>query len=164
LEHATAKLLDKEGVSVLGGLTHPGYFELYFAPESVDRDQAKRLRRAVNAAIRRIRDGERGLAFHPRCGTSLLVTVLLVALLALAAAGVGLLMQLRPAMLLSVGSGMILVVVVGARPLGLLTQRLLTVSTKLRSARVLRIVRRLEGADDVKLVCYDVHLAVRPRA
>jgi F0F1-type ATP synthase assembly protein I len=93
----------------------------------------------------------------------MLVTVPLVALATLAAAGVGLFTQLRPTVLLSVGIGMVLAVVVGARPFGLLTLRLLTVSTKLRSARVLRIVRRLEGADDVTLVCYDVHLAVRPR-
>jgi hypothetical protein len=163
LEHAAAKILENEGVSVLGGLTHPGYFELYFEPESVDRDQPRRLRRAVTSAIRRIRDGERGLALHPRCGTSLLVTVLLVALVALAAACIGLLVQLSPTVLLFVGIGMVLTVVVAARPLGLLTQRLLTVSTKLRSARVLRIVRRLEGNDDINLVCYDVHLAVRPR-
>jgi len=164
LEHAAAKILDEEGVSVLGGLTHPGYFELYFSPESVNRDQAKRLRRAVTSAIRRIRDGERHLAFHPRCGTSLLVTGLLVALLALASATVGLLMELRPAVLLCVGASLVLAVVVGARPLGLLTQRLLTVSTKLRSARVLRIVHRLEGHDDIRLVSFGVYLAVKPRA
>jgi hypothetical protein len=37
---------------------------------------------------------------------------------------------------------------------------MLTVSTALRSARIVRIVRRLDGLEHIQ---YDVHLSVRPR-
>jgi hypothetical protein len=161
LEHATAKVLEAAGHKLLGGLTHPGYFELYISTDTADANQAKLLRKAANEAIRRVRDGERSLALHPRCGTSLLVTILLLALVALGAAAVGFFMQLGPVGLLAIGGGFALVVVVGGRSLGLLAQRLLTVSTALRSARILRIERRLESFEYIR---YDVHLSVRPRA
>jgi len=58
--------------------------------------------------------------------------------------GIGLLVQLRPATLLSVGVGLVLVVVLGERPLGLLTQRLLTVTTS--TSRCARVRRRIAFA------------------
>ena len=91
----------------------------------------------------------------------MLIAVLLVALAALASGVVGLFMHLRPQVVLAIGVGFVALVVVGARPLGLLAQRLLTVSTALRSARVLRIVRRIEND---YVIVYEVHLSVRPRA
>ena len=161
LEHAAIKIMERDGQPALGGLTRKGFFEVYVSSESANPGQAKLIRRSTSEAIRRVRDGERRLAFDRRCGTSLLIAVLLVALAALASGVVGLFMHLRPQVVLAIGVGFVALVVVGARPLGLLAQRLLTVSTALRSARVLRIVRRLEND---YVIAYEVHLSVRPRA
>ena len=160
LEHAAIKIMERDGQRVLGGLTRAGFFEVYVPSDSANPGQAKLIRKSTSEAIRRIRDGERRLAFDRRCGTSLLVAVLLVALAAIGSGAVGLSMHLRPQVLLAIGVGFVVVVVLGTRPLGLLAQYLLTVSTALRSARVLRIVRRIEHQDTI---AYEVHLAVRPR-
>ena len=159
LEHATAKVLSQEGSIVYGGLTHTGFFELHLYREGKAEDQAATVRAAVKAAVRRIRGGERGLAYHPQCGTSMLVTVTLMALMALASAAIGLFMDLSPRILLAVGGTYVGVLLVAARPLGLLAQRFLTVSTSFRSARVLRVVRGLERDGDG--ACYDVYFNVR---
>jgi len=159
LEHAAAKLLVAEGNVVHGGLTHDGFFELYMEPEGKAQHQAAKVRDAVKRAIRRIRAGERHLAYHPKCGTSMLVTVALLALMALSAAVIGLLVDLRPRTLVVIGGVFVGIILVAARPLGLLTQLLLTVSTSFRSARVLRVVLGLERAGEI--ACYAVYFNVR---
>ncbi len=126
--------------------------------------QSAVIRAAVNSAIRRVLAGETSLAYHPRCGTSLFVTVGLFALVALGGSFVGLALHLGPGVLVALGLGTIVAVAVLARPLGLLTQRLLTVSTACRAAHVLRIVRSVRGGGD--RVRFDVYLRIgllRPR-
>jgi hypothetical protein len=59
----------------------------------------------------------------------MLVTVALLALMALSAAVIGLLVDLRPRTLVVIGGVFVGIILVAARPLGLLTQLLLTVST-----------------------------------
>ncbi len=160
LEHAAATLLVRDGEMVYGGLTHPTFFELHLSRQTGGGGQAKTIRRSVQEAIRRIRAGERRLAFHPRCGTSILVTVFLVAVMAVASAVIGFFMHLRAEAVLGTAAAFLLLIIVGARPLGLLAQRFFTVSTDLRSARVVRIIRSLTGGGD--RVCYNVYLNVRP--
>ena len=89
----------------------------------------------------------------------MLVTVALLALMALSAAAIGLFADLRPLTLLVIGGAFVGTMVVAARPLGLLTQVLLTVSTSFRSARVLRVVLGLER--DGQVACYAVYFNIR---
>jgi len=159
LEHAAAKILEEQKTTVHGGLTHDGYFEIYVDKARSEAHQAAAVRRAANAAIRRVRAGERHLAFHRNCGTSMLVTAILVALIATASTLVGLFMTVSPRALLALGASYVVLLLLGARPLGLLAQRLLTVSTTFRSARILRIVRSHIARGEVER--YDVYLFVR---
>ena len=159
LEHATIRILLDEGSIVYGGLTHTGFFEIHLHREGKEEHQAATVRAAVKAAVRRIRAGERGLAYHPQCGTSLLVAVTVLALMALSSAAIGLFVDLRPQTLLAVGGAYVGVLLVGVRPLGWLAQRFLTVSTSFRSARVLRVVRSIERDGDG--ACFDVYFNVR---
>ena len=144
---------------VYGGATRRGFFELHLCNEGRAENQAVSVRKAANAAIRRIRAGERRLAYHAKCGTSHLVMATLVSLMALSSAVVGFFMDLRPVILLILGGSYVAVLLLAARPLGLLAQRLLTVSTAFRSARVLRVVRTLTHDGD--RVCFDVYVHVR---
>lgn len=158
-EHAAAKILEADNQIVYGGVTRRGFFELHLYNQGSEKSQAAAMRKATNAAIRRIRAGERSLAYHPQCGTSMLVTATMVSLMALSSTAVGLMMELRPVTLLSLGGSYVALLLLGARPLGLLAQRFLTVSTDFRSARVLRVVRTITHGGD--RVCFDVYVFVR---
>lgn len=159
LEHAAIRVLLDDGHIVYGGLTHPAFFEVHLYNEGKAEKQASVVRKAVTTAIRRVRDGERRLAYDHRCGTSMLVSVLLVALMAVASTVVGFFYHLSPLVLLIIGAAFVGTTLIAARPLGLLAQLLLTVSASFRSARVLRIVRTLPAGGE--RVCFDVYLHVR---
>jgi hypothetical protein len=161
LEHATANLLQVAGRTVHGGLTHAGFFELHVTNEGKAEEQAKTVRRAVQSAIRRVRHGDERLAYHPQCGTSFLVMAVILSLMALASGVIGFFMRVAPGTLLAIAGIYAAIIFFAARPLGLLAQRFLTVSTAFRSARILRMVRTLthEGSR----ACFDVYLHVRDR-
>jgi hypothetical protein len=156
LEHACVKLLQRDGHRPLRGLTHPGSFEIDVAHDG--RTSPKDLRRVVNEAIKRIRNGERALAHDPRCGTSLLVGALLAAVVILAATSTGLLLDVPLQPLAAIAIAAVAVARLGSRPLGLLAQRL-TVATHFASASVHRVVLSVTACGSVAQ--YVVYIRVR---
>ena len=77
LEHATVHVLTERlgRLSIVGRSDWNG-FTLYGPLETVD------IKQAANEALHRLRQGEAGLAVHPRCGTGIVTTGLLTALAA----------------------------------------------------------------------------------
>ena len=158
LEHATIKLLEKDGFTVGGGVTLSEKRFLVTLGAEGKRAASRAIKRAFKTAVRRIRGGEEDLVYDPRCGTSALVGVSLFALLAVAAGVVGLFMTIPPiasALALALLAG---VPVVAIRPLGLLAQRLFTVSSDFERASPVKVIRR--GRDDDATV-YEVVVAVQ---
>jgi hypothetical protein len=163
LEHATANVLEERGVAVQSGVTTTGMFilelehdgKLYEHLETTVGD-------AAADAISRIRFGEHGLAYHRRCGTSLLVAMALLAFAIVAAGVVGLVLGWPSGLVyaLSVGAGFAVMAVRDRA--GLLAQRLLTVSTSFSSAIVTRVDKRI-SADGNTLTAI-VMIDVIPRA
>ncbi len=140
LEHATANVLEERGFPLLGGQTRRGRFALEIVHDGKHYEFLEdSVALAAKDAISRLRFGEDRLAFDPRCGTSLLVAI---ALLALSIAGSG-----AAALFLGMATGtaFALTVIAGwlarlvARRAGLAVQRWLTVSTAFASAVVTRI-------------------------
>jgi hypothetical protein len=165
LEHATAHLLTRDGYSVLGGQTYGGRFELHIESTAGSRPGVptpKHLRHVVETAAQRILDGETELALHPSCGTSAVVAVLFVSLLVLAAAGIGFFAHLTPTVLIGVVGAVVALLMFAVRPLGLLVQRLLTVSTSFVEARAHGVVRSASpvAASAKDTICFEVHVDV----
>ncbi|MCB0209074.1 MAG: hypothetical protein KDJ52_07085 [Anaerolineae bacterium] len=81
-EHATIHILSKrhENLSMVGRSDWNG-FTLYGPIDTAE------VQYAANEALRRLRNGEAGLAVHPRCGTVLATTGLLTALATFTAIG-----------------------------------------------------------------------------
>jgi hypothetical protein len=142
LEHATIKLLEQRGVPVLGGQTWGDSFEAYFDADRPWEHKEKSIRRALREAVERLCAGERKLAYDRRCGTSFLVGALVLALLGSVAGAVGFLVTLEPRQLLILFGALALLPLLAARPLGLLAQRLFTVSVRFRHARLVRVIRK----------------------
>jgi hypothetical protein len=144
LEHATIHVLTQRnpGLRVVGRTT-PGGFYLYGSLET------KRVRAAVEEAIRRLQRGEDDLAVHPNCGTNLATTGLLAGL----AAFVALLPRTRrrldklPFAILSAT-----LAVVAAQPLGRILQAQVTTSPDAQNLIVKRISRRQQGHITVHFV------------
>jgi hypothetical protein len=144
-EHATIHVLVQQGLPVRCGYTHAhDRFVVVLEPGSTD--QHAMVRDAAEAAMRRIRAGERSLAYHPGCGTSDLVV------------GASLWIAYLVAVVLSQGDMLVFVVagliltriwVASHVALSLLTQRLLTVATDFDAARVLEVhrIERFRGRD-----------------
>jgi hypothetical protein len=96
-------------------------------------------RQATEKAIRRIAAGETRLAYSRRCGTSLLVAVLLLSILG--GAIVGLLAGFAPHVIAALVASAAVIVWLASAPLGLLAQGLLTVSTQFSSAEIVSVVQ-----------------------
>jgi len=118
LEHATVHMLvQRHGQLSLVGHSDWNGFTLY---GPIDTGEVKQ---AVQEALRRLRQGERELAVHPRCGTVLVTTGVMTALAAFLAISLdgGPRQRLRwssiPAAILAATAAAIL-----AQPLGLLLQ------------------------------------------
>lgn len=81
-EHATIHILSKrnENLSMVGRSDWNG-FTLYGPIDTAE------VKYAASEALRRLRNGEAGLAVHPRCGTVLATTGLLTALATFTAIG-----------------------------------------------------------------------------
>jgi hypothetical protein len=159
LEHATVKVLAERGFEPEGGITHQGFFRLSFsAYASAIFDEAGIIHGAARDAIDRVSRGEADLAFHRRCGTSILVASALVSLMAIASTAVALFLTVDGRLLVLGLAGFALLMALGARRLGILVQRLLTVSTDFRSAGLLHVIRHME--EDGNTVHYDVLLDV----
>lgn len=135
LEHATIHILTKRkgSLSIVGHSDWAG-FTLYGPVETAEVEQA------AQEALRRLREGESGLAVHPRCGTVLATTGLLTGLAAFLAVGLdsGSRSRFRwasvPAAILASTFAAIV-----AQPLGLFIQKEYTTSGNPGSLRIERV-------------------------
>jgi hypothetical protein len=146
LEHACLKLLERRGLEHRGGRTHEGFFEIEV--KNNGRASIEAVRQATYEAMTRLAQGERSLALDPRCGTSLMVAVFIVSALIVFTTVAAFLIGV-PAGILAAGTAVAaLLVWFASRPLGLLAQRTLTVSTSFVGAAVHRIVRVVGASGD----------------
>ncbi|HEX8114379.1 MAG TPA: DUF6391 domain-containing protein [Kofleriaceae bacterium] len=160
LEHACARLLERQGHTVIAGQTHPGFFELEVVNDG--RASAVAVEQATTEAIARIAAGERALALDPRCGTSLLVGAISVSALLVAATIAGLVAGIARGPLILGTAVAALLVWCGARRLGLLVQRALTVSTSFAAARGHRIARMPSASGDTAMFLVYVQVFESP--
>jgi len=163
IEHATVVVLLRRGFQVTHGQTDKGFFKVWLKS---DQREGKRtpasgateaVRRACLKAIERLRREKWSLAIHKKCGTTWMVLFLLTSLTAIICVAIGLLMNLRPASIVSLAAILVAVLSLGSRPLGYLVQRTVTVGVDFHRASVKRIMRRIEESG---AVCYYVHLDV----
>jgi hypothetical protein len=139
LEHACIALLAEAKLTPFGGVTSQHRFVVELLHDG--RATTDAVRQATEQAIRRIAAGETGLAYSRRCGTSLLVAVLLLSILVLGGVIVGLLAGLAPHAIAALVAGAAVIVWLASAPLGLFAQRLLTVSTQFSSAEIVSVVQ-----------------------
>lgn len=156
LEHATLNVLVEHDVPVRWGATH-GSDRFMIMLERGNEARLSDIRIAASAAIRRVMCGERSLLYHWGCGTSDLVAAIGIwAVLLTAGLAAGLLGG-------SSGVAFALLVTLGNLwralnvNLGLVAQRLFTVSSRFTSARVVDV--RLVGTRKDEVV-FEVVLAV----
>jgi hypothetical protein len=128
LEHATiVVMLEREPGRALNGFsTDEGFFvQGVRSLEEVDG--------AAREALRRLRAGEKGLAVHRNCGTTIVAANLLAAVFFLAAIGIGLYMQWSLYLLILGSFALAFALRV---PLSLLLQRFVTTDADLKDAEV----------------------------
>jgi hypothetical protein len=128
LEHATiVVMMEKEPGRKLNGFsTDEGFFvQGVRSTQEVDA--------AAREALRRLRGGEKGLAIHRNCGTTIVAANLLSAILFLGSIGLGLYMN-WPLYLLILGS--VILAFALRVPLSLLLQRFATTDADLTNAEV----------------------------
>jgi Domain of unknown function (DUF6391) len=128
LEHATIVVMmeRRPGRKLNGFSTDEGFFvQGVRAAQEVDS--------AAREALQRLRSGEKGLAIHRNCGTTIVAANLLAAIFFLGALGIGLYLN-WPLYLLILGS---IVLAFALRvPLSLLLQRFVTTDADLTNAEV----------------------------
>lgn len=146
LEHATVNILLADGAPALGGETHAGGFVIELRNDGTVRPDA--VERAAHDAIRRVHTGERALAYSPRCGTSVLVALLLLAIIVVGGSVLGFVLGASAGAIAAAVVAVALLTWPAARPLGLLAQRTLTVSTTFASATVTRVVHAVDPEGD----------------
>jgi Domain of unknown function (DUF6391) len=128
LEHATiVVMMEKEPGRKLNGFsTDEGFFVQ--GVRSIAEVES-----AAREAIHRLQNGEKGLAIHRNCGTTIVAANLLAAIFFLAALGIGLYLN-WPLYLLIVGS--IILAFALRVPLSLILQRFITTDADLKNAEV----------------------------
>lgn len=128
LEHATiVVMMEREPGRKLNGFsTDDGFFVQ--GVRSLDEVDS-----AAREALRRLRAGERGLAIHRNCGTTIVAVNLLTALFFLGALGVGLYLGWNLYLLVI---GAVLLAFALRVPLSLLLQRFVTTDADLTNAEV----------------------------
>jgi hypothetical protein len=158
LEHATIRILEDAGIDVDGGgVTLRGRFEIYLRNgRNYERDAE--VRDATLAAIRRVAAGERELAYTASCGTSVMVAQLLLALAIIGAGLTAAILGVPSGITFAASVGAALVARLASRPLGLLAQRLWTVSTALASAKIVAVTKEVSSSGD--WVTFSVQLDV----
>lgn len=137
LEHASVHMLSKRinNLSVAGRSDAGGFWLM----GNVDTGLVEQ---SVNEALQRMRSGERQLAIHPNCGTSLLTTGMLVGMAALAGSvgvrrgAVDYLSRLPSVILMAI------LAIIFARPLGLKLQEHFTTLGDPGDLRVVNIERK----------------------
>jgi hypothetical protein len=137
LEHATVHVLAQyiPNLSVAGRSDVDGFWLMGDLP-------TEQVQRAAEEALRRMRNGERKLAIHPNCGTSLLTTGVLVGLAALTGSigvrrgALQYISRLPSVILLSIAA------IIFSRPLGLQLQEHFTTLGDPSDLQILSITRR----------------------
>ena len=133
LEHATIHVLSRKRYSLSGRSDETGFVLLgQVATSDVEA--------AVNEALRRMKDGEHGLAIHPNCGTNLLTTGLLASLVGLI--GLGGVNRRASFNRLPTVMLVMMVVILFSPLLGMELQRLFTTDGDPQDLEVLRVQRR----------------------
>jgi hypothetical protein len=131
LEHATiAVMMERESGRKLSGFsTDDGFFvQGVRSMEEVDS--------AAREALRRLRRGQRRLAIHRNCGTTIVAANLLAAVLFLAALGVGIYMHWQLYLMAVTIVGSVVAALILRVPLSLLLQRFVTTDADLSNAEV----------------------------
>lgn len=147
LEHATIRILEERGIDVDGGVTLHGRFAIYLGNgRNYERDDE--VRDAALAAIQRVAAGEHALAYSPACGTSVMVAQLLLALAIVGAGITAALVGVPTGITFAASVGAAIVARVTSRSLGLLAQRLWTVSTALASAKIVAVTKQVSSDGD----------------
>jgi hypothetical protein len=132
LEHATIHLLNLKHYRLSGRSTDGGFVILGNVPTA-------QVEEAADEALRRMREGEHGLAVHPNCGTNLVTTGALTTLMAaLALGGRG-----RKTVIDRFPTAMLLVMfaLLFSQPLGLSIQRHFTTEGDPGDMEILRVTR-----------------------
>jgi Domain of unknown function (DUF6391) len=138
LEHATIAVLGESGAPVVRGFTH-GRNCFVVVLEAGNSDRKAAVEQAAAWAIRRIRRGERALAYHPGCGTSEVVAAVSLWLLCVSSVVLSLALDGSMAVFFAIGVLAFRLWLTGSTALGLLTQRWFTVSTAFTTASVIRV-------------------------
>lgn len=138
LEHATIAVLSEDGLPVVCGLTH-GRDRFVVALEAGHGAQLAAIRDAAERSIRRVQDGERSLAYHPGCGTSEAVFAVSLWLVYASSMVFSLMIGGSAAIFFAVSVIVFRLWLACETSLGLLAQRLLTVSTAFSSASVVDV-------------------------
>lgn len=162
LEHATIAVLGERGIAVASGVTYPGVFELELVRGHGATTAEPDIEAAARAAIARVQAGERALVFTPRCGTSLLVGWLLVAVAIAGAGAFALAAHVPHGYAFALTVALVAAARLARDRLGLAAQRAFTVSASFASARVERVSRDVSPTGDV--VTYWVRIDVEPVA
>jgi hypothetical protein len=155
LEHACIALLERAGHKAHEGQTKNNAFVVEIANDG--RATNDFVRATTEEAIARVAAGQRHLAFTPKCGTSLLVKVVLASMVVIGATiGFALFGVCLPIVLGTILAALVATLL--SRPLGLLAQRAWTVSTEFSSVSV-RLVDSEATADGSRM-CFVVALNV----
>jgi hypothetical protein len=158
LEHATIAVLEQRGIPVNAGVTLTGLFDLEIASERGA--TVEQVRDATHTAIRRVASGEHALVYSVRCGTSYIVGLLVMAV-AIAGTGALALAYHVPTGYAFAGTvAAVLAARIASRRLGLLAQRMMTVSPRFASAHVGEVER--EVSPNGRIAYFAVHIAVEP--
>lgn len=138
LEHATLAVLGEDGMPALHGFTH-GRNRFVVALEARHGHDVAAVRDAAVRAIRRVREGERALAYQPGCGTSEIVAMASLWLVGVASPLLALALGGRSSILFASGLIMFRLWLACKTSLGLVAQRRFTVSTDFTTATVVNV-------------------------
>lgn len=146
LEHATITLLSQKhrGLSMVGRSTPNGFYLYGDVPTEA-------VAEAAQAALARMRAGERHLAIHPNCGTNF-VTAGLAAALAAFLGFVGARDWRARAERLPIVAAFATVALILAQPLGLTLQRDVTTSGEMGTLEIAGLERREQAGLPVHFV------------
>ena len=138
LEHAAIALLAEAGLPVVRGFTH-GPDRYVVVLEATHEHQLPSVRQAATSALDRIRRGEHSLAYHPGCGTSHVVSAVTLWVVCASSIFVSLAIGARTEFFFAFGVIVFRLWLAFVTPLGLLAQRLFTVSTAFTSGNVVDV-------------------------
>jgi hypothetical protein len=138
LEHAALAVLTEDGLPALAGFTH-GRDRFIVALEAGQGHRLAEVSDAVARSIRRVRSGERSLAYHPGCGTSEVVSMVALWLVYVSSVLLSLLIGGSIPVFVAISVITFRMWLAWETGLGLLAQRLFTVSTDFVSASVAEV-------------------------